>query len=397
VKESIGAASNWLTWRTRIKVHYALTEATVGRLHSLPVSFHRAEGVGATILRMDRGIQGLVTALSELAFNLLPGLAYLLMAILVMLKLNSQLALVVLVFAPLPAVIARWAAPEQTRRERNLMDRWARIYARFNEVLSGIVTVKSFAMEDAEKQRFLHDVNQANGVVTRGVGRDSGVGAAQNLIVMLARVAALSMGGFLVLRGEVTVGTLVAFLGYVGGVFTPVQGLSGLYKTVRLASVSMDQIFSILDAQDLLGDAPDACDVEQLKGEVTFEKVHFAYVPNTEPLLDGISLHVTPGETIALVGPSGAGKTTLMAILQRFHPPALPRSRLGDGPGGWARSAQPEAGGPAASHRRGAPGRVAVQREHPGEHCLWKAAGGAGGDRERRSGRPRARVHPAAP
>lgn len=323
LRELGNAVSNWLTWRTRISVQYSLTEATVGRLHSLPVSFHRAEGVGATMTKLDRGIQGLVSALSEMAFNVIPAIVYLAIAVGIMLKMDWRLALLVIAFAPVPAIIAAVAAGPQTKRERTLMERWSAIYSRFNEVLSGIVTVKSFAMEDQEKFRFLHDVDEANQVVIKGVASDAGVGAAQNLVIASARIAAIAFGGILVLKGQVSLGTLVAFLGYIGGMFTPVQGLTGTYKTLRVAAVSLDQVFGILDAEDKLGDAPDARELPPIRGAVSFEDVHFRYsgAGSARPLIDGISLEVNPGEMIALVGPSGAGKTTLMSLLQRLYDP----------------------------------------------------------------------------
>jgi ATP-binding cassette subfamily B protein len=322
LRDGLGAVSNWLTWRTRISVHYSLMEETVGRLHRLPLSFHREEGVGATLTRLERGIQGFVGMVTDVAFNVIPAVTYLIVSICVMLNLDWRLALLVLAFTPGPALITRWAATYQTVREKNLMDCWVKIYARFNEVLSGIVTVKSFAMEEREKQRFLHDVQDANRVVVRGVGFDARVGLVQNGVILVARVAALALGSWLALRGDITAGTLVAFLGYVGGVFAPVQGLSGTYRTMRTASVAMDQVFHILDTQDHLGDAPDAVEVTGLRGEVEFDNVHFAYSPErSSPLINGINLHVRPGENIALVGPSGAGKSTLMALLCRFYDP----------------------------------------------------------------------------
>ncbi|HET7753764.1 MAG TPA: ABC transporter ATP-binding protein [Anaeromyxobacteraceae bacterium] len=327
LREGGGALSNWLTWRTRLAIHYQLTEATVGRLHSLPIAYHRKEGVGAVMTRLDRGIQGFVAGLHELAFNTMPAVVYLAVSVVVLLQLDVRLALVVLAFAPLPALVAGFAAPVQTRRERSLLDRWVRIYARFNEVLSGIVTVKSFAMEDAERRRFLSQVSDANGVVTKGIAFDSGVSAAQNLAATAARIVTVAVGGSLVLRGQVSAGTLVAVLGYLGGLFGPVQGLSGVYRTLRTARVALDEVVAILDAEDTVPDAPDALDAPPLHGDVRFENVSFAF-DGAPTLLRGVDLHVRPGEVVALVGPSGAGKTTLVSLLQRFHDPCGGTVRL---------------------------------------------------------------------
>jgi len=325
VREAAAALTNWLTWRTRLKIHYRILEASVGRLQKLPISYHRNETVGAIMTRLDRGIQGFLGAVSEIAFNALPAFIYLGIALFIMTRLNVPLTLIVLVFAPCPVLVTMLTTPENIRRERTLLEMWTRIYSRFNEVLSGIVTVKSFAMEDAEKKRFLRGVEAANKVVVRGVGIDTGVGAAHNLITALARIAAIAAGGWLVMKGEITLGTMVAFLGYLGGLFGPVQGISNVLKTIRTASVSLETILSILDAPDHLKDKPDAKDHTIVDGSVRIDNVSFSYSPSQKPILDRINLTIKPGEVIALVGPSGTGKSTLMTLLQRLYDPVQGR------------------------------------------------------------------------
>jgi ATP-binding cassette, subfamily B, bacterial len=320
-RELATGISNWMTWHTRLGIHYALLETTVERLHRLPLGFHRNEGVGAIMTKLDRGIQGFINAVTQILFNIFPALLYLGISIFVMMKLNWRLAVIVLLFVPLPAIIAAFAGPEQTRRERTLLDRWAKIYSRFNEVLSGIVTVRSFSMESVEKKRFLSEVKSANDVVVRGVGIDVGLGLANNLVVTAARLTAIGVGGHLMLHDQITLGTLIAFLGYVGGLFGPVQGLTGIYQTIQRAYVSLEDIFAILDVQETLGDDPHAVEVTHVRGDVVFENVKFTYERRDRPVLDGIHLHVKPGQTVAIVGPSGSGKTTMMALLMRFYDP----------------------------------------------------------------------------
>jgi ATP-binding cassette subfamily B protein len=312
---------NWLTWKVRIAIKYSLLDASVGKLHNLPKSYHSEEGVGAVLTRLERGIEGVVAAISDIAFEVIPAVGYLAFAAVAMAQMDWRLFLVVMAFVPLPGIIAALAAPTQTRREKKLLDKWASIYGRFNEVLSSISLVRSFTMERRETDKFLDRVDDANDVVVRGVAFDTSVEAVSQFSTTIARVAAIGTGGYFVLIGDITVGTLVAFLGYVSGLFGPVQGLTGVYSSVHKAKAAVDQIFDILSEEDHLPDAPDAEPVESVDGEVQFDDVTFSYEQEGEPVLEQLDLHVQPGETVALVGPSGAGKSTMMSLLQRFHDP----------------------------------------------------------------------------
>jgi ATP-binding cassette subfamily B protein len=320
LREALVAHSNWLTWRTRIDFQYQLLDATVDRLHSLPLSYHRAQDVGGIMTRLDRGIQGVVSGLSELTFNVLPALVYLLVSAVIMVRMDAHAAMLVFAFMPIPAVITALTTGEQVEREKQLMTRWSSIYARFNEVLGGIVTVKSFTMEEQEKRRFLHGVQHANRDVVRGVLRDSWVDATRNAAIWLARMSALAWGGYLILHGKGSVGTVVAFLAYIGGLFGPFQGLLSSYRTLQKTRASLEVVFGILDAQDSLGDEPQAKEITSVRGVVRFDDVWFGF-DRQRMVLKGVRLEANAGEMVAIVGPSGSGKTTMMALLQRLYDP----------------------------------------------------------------------------
>jgi ATP-binding cassette subfamily B protein len=319
-REAVGAICNGLTWRTRIEFQQQLLDATVGRLHSLPLSYHRAHDVGGTMTRLDRGIQGVVTGLGELTFNALPSAIFVVAAAAVMFQLDPRATLLVFAFLPVPTIITALTVGEQASREKDLMSRWSNIYGRFNEVLSGIVTVKSFVMEEHEKTRFLEGVKDANHEVARGVWRDSWIGSSKNAVVLVARVVALGWGGYWAVHGHGSVGMVVAFLTFVNALFTPFQALLGTYSLVQKTTAALDVVFSILDAQDSLGDASDARDLPHVRGDVRYRDVWFSF-DRKRMVLSEIDLTVRAGQLVALVGPSGSGKTTMMALLQRLYDP----------------------------------------------------------------------------
>ena len=238
VLELVRAAIQWwlgvVSWDVRLGVEYTVRERVVSKLNSLPLAYHQREAVGGTINRMNQGINGYVAAFSDLAFNLLPTTLYLVLSILAMYRLDWRLATAVIVFTPLPALIGARAAPEQIQRERRLVERWSSIYGRFNEVLAGMMTVKVFDMEEAEKRAL---PRRACARATRWFGAASGrtreTARSAASAATAARLAALALGGYFVFQGQIGLGTLVAFLGYIGGLFGPVQGVTNTYQTFR--------------------------------------------------------------------------------------------------------------------------------------------------------------------
>lgn len=318
-----GALGRWLsvlTWDVRTAVDFSMRERLVAKLQALPMDYHAREGVGGTMNKLNQAATGFVAAFGEIAFNVLPAVVYLALSVIAMWRLDWRLALIVLLFTPLPALIGAWAAREQTARERRLLDHWTKLYSRLNEVLAGVRTVKVHSMERDEHRRFIDGQLEGNSIVLRGVRTDTTMDALRGLAASLARISAIAFGGVLILRGQITVGSLVAFLGYVSGLFGPVQGLTSIYQTLRKATVALETTYEILDADEVVADLPGATTMHRARGEIHFEGVTFEHADG-RPLFRGLDLHVCPGETVALVGPSGSGKTTLVSLLLRLHPP----------------------------------------------------------------------------
>jgi ATP-binding cassette subfamily B protein len=147
--------------------------------------------------------------------------------------------------------------------------------------------------------------------------------------MVVARVGALGLGAWLIVRGHLSVGTLVAFLAYAGGVFAPVQGITGAYQKFRRGFVSAETVASILSAPESRPEEAVAIVALDLRGEVEFVNVSFAYYPG-HPVLQDLSFHAGAGETIAIVGESGSGKTTAMKLLQRLYDPTSGSVRVDD-------------------------------------------------------------------
>ncbi|WP_437587663.1 ABC transporter ATP-binding protein [Sorangium sp. So ce1000] len=319
IAEGLAALS---VWRVRLRINRDLLDETTARLHALPLSYHQERGVGETMTRVDRGITSLMDCLASFAFQLFPALVYLVVSLGIMLRLSPLLALVAVGFIVPPLLFGRATTARLVEREREVLDRWCGIYNRFQQVLSGIKTVKAFAREADEHARFIGSVEEAQREVLRSIGLQTRLSAGRSVCVNIGRVVLLGVGGLLVLRGELGVGTLVAFLGYVGGLYGPAQTLLGVYETARRAEVGLSAIFGVLDAEVAVADAERAVIPERIRGDLELDQVSFRYQHAAgRAVLDGISLSIRAGEFVAVVGPSGAGKSTLADLLLRLHDP----------------------------------------------------------------------------
>jgi len=204
---------------------------------------------------------------------------------------------------------------------RAVRDRLGDINARLQDNLSGIRVIKAFTREDHEQQRFDHESTEYYHMNVRGIRLWSSFFPKIDFLVGMGMVGVIGVGGALFMRFDFKeFGILAAALLYVDQIYRPIGELFRVYDIILRAGAAADRVFEILDADPEIRDAPDAVELADIRGEVEFDDVCFRYATG-EQVLRGINLHVSPGERIALVGRSGAGKTSIINLLPRFYDP----------------------------------------------------------------------------
>jgi ATP-binding cassette subfamily B protein len=321
----LGAA--WVTtstWAVRLNLEYQLRSHVAAKMSVLSASTQSDLGTGGLRYAIDSSSPQTASAFTDVAFKLLPTLVYVSLATWGMARLDGAITAIVICLLPVPAIVAAVASRQQRRRERMQHAFWKRLWSGYTERLHGMGTVRAFARERDEEKRLMRRIRWAFASIQRGVHVDARTTVAAGIAELTARVVVLCLGGWLVVRGELTVGSLLAFLGYVSGVFAPVQQIVDLYPTLRKAHVALTSVFQVLDAEEESPDLPDAIPCPPITGQVRFERVSFAY-RNGHRALEDVDLTVEAGETVALVGPSGSGKSTILQLLQRIHNPTSGR------------------------------------------------------------------------
>jgi ABC-type multidrug transport system fused ATPase/permease subunit len=240
----------------------------------------------------------------------------------ILLFLDVQLALITFLTFPVllvGSVAFRLASAGAYRLTR---EKIAAVTAYLQETLSGVRVVRAFGQEPRHKSRFAELNDEHRRVNMRTVHLNAAYFPSVELLSAVATAGILLYGGNQVLDGDsaVTIGVLASFVFYLQSFFDPIQSLSQLYTTYQAGVAALDKIFELLDEEPDLVDKPDALELPRIRGEIEFDDVTFAY-SGDNPALCGIDLHIPPGQTVALVGATGAGKSTLAKLVARFYDP----------------------------------------------------------------------------
>jgi subfamily B ATP-binding cassette protein MsbA len=287
-------------------------------LQTLSLKYYENHRTGQIVSRVAEDTGALFTLVTGVLVNLLSDSVTVIAVLVMLLWIHWKMALLTLIVLPLFVLNYRTFRKDLRRMSRRHRRNWDRVVGFLHERVSSIRLVKSFSMEERESGRFNRGIDNDSRNFTHLMMHNTLLWVIADLISSVGTLLVLFYGGWLVIRGELSVGMLVAFNTYIGFLYGPIVRLNDLNTTVERAITGLEKIYEILDTPSFVVETADARDLPPINGRVEFRDVSFGYETDRK-VVNHISLVVEPGKMFALVGPSGGGKTTLVNLLCRFH------------------------------------------------------------------------------
>jgi ATP-binding cassette subfamily B protein len=289
-------------------------------LQRLSLGFYERNRAGVIISRLTNDVEALDQLVTDGVTSLIQNTLTLVGTAIVLFFLDWRLALATMTVMPLMAAATAWFRKRSGRAYREVRETLGAVTATLAEDIAGMRVLQSFTRERPAQENFhrVSDRYRASNmqtVILNGI-----YFPIVDFLSTAATAVVLGYGGWLAYHGHISIGTLVAFLGYLSNFFDPVQQLSSLYNTFLSAVAALDKITDLLDEEPEVRDTEHATELEHIEGHVAFEGVRFAYGRGPE-VLHGIDLDVAAGTTVALVGHTGAGKSTIAKLIARFYDP----------------------------------------------------------------------------
>ncbi|HHX10661.1 MAG TPA: ABC transporter ATP-binding protein [Firmicutes bacterium] len=321
--------ANYIQWYTSEligqKVIYQMRQEIHDHLQTLPPSYFSTMGTGQVMSRLTSDIHTVQDFIGWGALFLVSTVLMTLGVSSYLAYLNWRLMLATVVTFPFLFRTVLWFDKSVRPAWRNVREKMGKLTETLQENITGIRVVKAFAREPEEIERFAQknlEHYKAN------LGRADIEATAQPFLELLTDLSAVSMigyGGFLVLSGQMTVGTLFAFYSLLWSLIWPVRMLGWLVNMAEQALAAAPRLFELLDTQPEIRDCPSPVELEEAKGHIVFENVDFAFPGDDRRTLENINLEILPGETVAIVGGTGSGKSTLVNLIPRFLDPTAGR------------------------------------------------------------------------
>ncbi|MEK4170449.1 ABC transporter ATP-binding protein [Lysinibacillus sp. FSL L8-0312] len=314
-----------LTWlQTYVMIHVAMKTIRTLRLElfhklqTLTLRFFDQRALGDLMSRVTNDIDNLNTALAQSVTQIVSSILTVIGVSIAMFTLSWQLAIVTLIIIPLIVFttkqIIKRSSKNYAARQRDL----GRLNGYIEEMITGAEVLTLFGKEQQTIDTFHQQNENLRNSAQRAEITSGLLGPINNFMNNLGLAVVIGTGAFLAVKSIITVGIIAAFVTYTRQFFRPLNQLSNLLNTFQSAIAGAERVFEILDEPSEVADQPHAIEAASLKGDVIFQQVSFSYEPN-KPVLKNIHFHAKAGETIALVGPTGSGKTTIINLLTRFY------------------------------------------------------------------------------
>ena len=297
---------------------FRLRETIEAKLHRLPLPYVDQHARGDLLSRVTNDIDNLTQSLQQTINQILTSLLTLVGVTVMMLTVSPLLALVAFVTVPLSVVATRLFA---NRARPRFLKQWrttGTLNAQAEEVVSGHAIVTAFGRQDDERKRFESENEQLYDASQSAQFLSSAMQPVMMLMGNLQFIAVAVVGGLRISSGAITIGDMQAMIQYTRQFAMPVQQLASMAATFQSGIASLERVVELLDVDELSPDPEPVPDPQPTAGRVVFDDVHFAYEPD-KPLISGLDLTAEPGQTVAIVGPTGGGKTTLVNLLLRFY------------------------------------------------------------------------------
>jgi ABC-type bacteriocin/lantibiotic exporter with double-glycine peptidase domain len=289
----------------------------MSRVLRLPKAFFDSTETGYLLSRLTADVEGLRLFFSSIAAHIIQNCFLLIGAAALILYLKWQLALIALLLTPMLFITVIYFSRRLYALSRHVMEQRAQVSGRFQETLASIPLIKSFASEEQTKQGLIASVSKSFRLSLEQTTVHSLSEASIGFLSGITRISVLTAGAFFVIKGEWTLGSLLAFYLYLGYLFSSAEFLSYANLQLQDARSSLERVSAIFE---IIPEEKGGREINHLRGEVAFKNISFSYNGN-ERILNNLSFHINPGEHVAIVGPSGAGKTTLLSLILRFYNP----------------------------------------------------------------------------
>jgi ATP-binding cassette, subfamily B, bacterial len=303
-----------------------LRERIFVHLQSMSIGFFTRRSPGVLISRMTNDVEALNQLVTSGVVTIFNSTLTLVGVVVILIVLDLKLALITFLTFPLLAVASLIFRIVSAGTYRATRERIAAVTAYLQETLSGVRVVRSFGQEPQHRDAMTRLNEENRDVNMKTVYLNASYFPAVEMLAAVGTAVILLYGGTQAVNGALEVGVVVSFIGYLATFFEPIQELSQLYTTYQQGMAALDKIFDLLDTAPDMVDAPGAIDPGQLRGEIDLDGVWFSYSEEPEPAEDAwalrdVDLHVPPGQTLALVGATGAGKSTFAKLVARFYDP----------------------------------------------------------------------------